>query len=300
MTPAAGGSERLSAPAKVNLCLQITGRRADGYHLLDSVVVFTSFGDSLVVRPAQNAGGTDSIDISGPFAPAIAGEPQNICLRAISGYREAGGVIAPLSVSLEKHIPVGAGLGGGSSDAAAILRYLDRNATTRLAPDALAALAVDLGADVPVCLAGIGLAGIRRAGTAQHMTSIGEKLRPIDPAPRGHVVLTRPDASLSTIAVFREFAGLRDGLDQADALPPPSTDPHRIVQRGNDLFGAAVSLCPEIRDLMGELAGCEGVGAVQMSGSGSACFALFPDAALASAGATRLTKQGRWAVATDF
>ena len=295
MTLAAGGSERLSAPAKVNLCLQITGRRADGYHFLDSVVVFTSFGDSLVVRPAENAGGTDSIDISGPFAPAIAGDPQNICLRAISGYREAGGVIGPLSVSLEKHIPVGAGLGGGSSNAAAILRYLDRNATTRLAPDALAALAIDLGADVPVCLAGICL-----AGAAQHMTGIGEQLRPIDPAPRGHVVLTRTDASLSTVAVFREFAGLRDGLDQAGALPPPSTDPRQIVQRGNDLAGAAVSLCPEISDLMGELARCEGVGAIQMSGSGSACFALFPDAALASAGATRMTKQGRWAVATDF
>lgn len=290
MTPAAGESERITAPAKLNLCLQITGRRGDGYHLLDSVVVFTSFGDSLIVRPADRAGGEDSIDITGPFAASIAEEPENICLRAIRGYREAGGVIGPLSVTLDKHIPVGAGLGGGSSNAAAILRYLDRNATTRLAPDALAALALDLGADVPVCL----------AGTARHMTGIGEKLRPIDPIPHGHVVLSRPDVSLSTIAVFRAFASLQVGLNQADTLPPPPTDPGQIVQRGNDLAEAAMSLCPDIRDLMGELARCEGVAAVQMSGSGSACFALFPDAALASAGATRLTKQGRWAVATAF
>jgi len=293
MTPAAGGSERLSAPAKLNLCLQVTGRRADGYHLLDSVVVFTSFGDRLDVRPAETAGTTDSIDITGPFARAIADEPNNICLRAISGYREAGGVIGPLAMTLEKHIPVGAGLGGGSSDAAAILRYLDRNATTRLAPDALAALALDLGADVPVCL----------AGTGQHMTGIGDRLRPLDPAPHGHVVLARPDAFLSTIAVFEAFAGRQndqDDLDQAAVLPPPSTDPHRIVQRGNDLTEAAVGLCPEVRNLMDELARCEGVEAVQMSGSGSACFALFPDAALAGAGAARLTRKGRWAVATDF
>ena len=290
MLPAAGRSERLSAPAKLNLCLQITGRRADGYHLLDSVVVFTAFGDSLVVRPADNPHDGDGLTLTGPFAAALAEVPENICLRAIRTYREAGGVIGPLAVTLDKHIPVGAGLGGGSSNAAAILRYLDRNATTRLAPDALAALALDLGADVPVCL----------AGTARHMTGIGEKLSPIDPIPHGHVVLSRPDASLSTIAVFQAFASLRDGLNQADTLPPPPTDPGQIVQRGNDLAEAAMSLCPDIRDLMGELARCDGVAAVQMSGSGSACFALFPDAALASAGATRLTKQGRWAVATAF
>jgi 4-diphosphocytidyl-2-C-methyl-D-erythritol kinase len=286
----AGGSERMAAPAKLNLCLKITGRRADGYHLLDSVVVFTAFGDNLAIQPAENAEGADSIDITGPFTRAIAGEPENICLRAIRTYREAGGVIGPLSVRLEKQIPVGAGLGGGSSNAAAILRYLDRNATTRLMPDALAALALEIGADVPVCL----------AGTAQHMTGIGEQIRPIDPAPRGHVVLARPDASLSTIAVFREFAGSRNELEPVPDLPSPSSDPRRIVQYGNDLTSAAMNLCPEIRGVMGELARCDGVEAVHMSGSGSACFALFPDAALASAGAVRLTSQGHWAVATTF
>ena len=290
MTLEAGGSERIAAPAKLNLCLRITGHRADGYHLLDSVVVFTAFGDSLVVRPSENAGAADSIDITGPFACAIAGEPENICLRAIRTYREAGGVIGPLSVRLEKQIPVGAGLAGGSSDAAAILRYLDQNATMRLAPDSLAALALDIGADVPVCL----------AGTAQHMTGIGEQLRPIDPAPRGHVVLACPDASLSTIAVFREFAGSQNDLDPMPDPLPPSSDPRRIVRCGNDLASAAERLCPKIKGVMGALARCDGVEAVQMSGSGSACFALFPDAALAGAGATRLTSQGQWAVATAF
>ena len=111
MTSATGECEPLAAPAKLNLCLRITGRRADGYHLLDSVVVFTNFGDRLTVRPADRASEIDSLDITGPFAAAIMDEPENICLRAISGYRDAGGVIGPLAVTLDKHIPVGAGLG---------------------------------------------------------------------------------------------------------------------------------------------------------------------------------------------
>ena len=290
MPVATGEGERLAAPAKLNLCLQITGRRADGYHLLDSVVVFTDFGDSLTVRPADGGNGTDSLYITGPFAAAIAQEPENICLRAIRGYRDAGGVIGPLSVTLDKHVPVGAGLGGGSSNAAAILRYLDRQAATRIHPDALGALALDLGADVPVCL----------AGTAQHMTGIGEQLRPLDSAPHSHVVLARPDASLSTIAVFRAFAGMQQDVGAPCELPPPPADPKQIMQRGNDLAAAALHLCPDIGGLMDQLAACRGAGGVQMSGSGSACFALFPDAQLASAAAARLARKGRWAVSTAF
>ena len=278
------------APAKLNLCLTVTGRREDGYHLLDSVVVFTSFGDSLTIHPADTSDGVDTFDIGGPFATDIADEPDNICLRAIRGYREAGGVIGPLSVTLDKHIPVGAGLGGGSSDAAAVLRYLDRNANHQLAPDDLAALALDLGADVPVCL----------GAAAKHMTGIGERLRPLTPAPHGHVVLARPDASLSTIAVFREFANTAKPEIRTGDVVPLAHEPQLIMQRGNDLAGAAMRLCPEIGDLIDRMAQCDGASAVQMSGSGSACFALFEDAALAGAGAARLAEKGHWAVATSF
>ena len=192
---AAPGGEvaTFDAPAKVNLNLRITGRRDDGYHLLDSTVIFTEFGDRLTVRPAA---GEDSVEVTGPFAPLLAGEPDNICLRAIKGYRAIGGVIGPLAVTVEKNIPVGAGLGGGSSDAAAMLRYLDRRATHRIDPDALAALAADLGADVPVCLAGV----------ASRMRGIGDILDLVDPAPNGHIVLARPDAMLATPVVFRAFA----------------------------------------------------------------------------------------------
>ena len=290
MTARTGESEVLTAPAKLNLCLQITGRRADGYHLLDSVVVFAAFGDSLVVRPAENPNGGDGISITGPFASTIAGEPENICLRAIRMYRDAGGVIGPLSLTLDKHIPVGAGLGGGSSNAAAILRYLDRHATTRPGPGELSALALELGADVPVCL----------AGTAHHMTGIGEQLHRLDPEPHGHVVLARPDRSLSTVAVFRTFADRQEAFHPARDLPPPPADPRHIIRRGNDLADAARHLCPDIGDLMNRMAACDGAEAVEMSGSGSACFALFPDAARAAAGARRLAALGLWAIATHF
>jgi len=278
------------APAKLNLCLTVTGRREDGYHLLESVVVFTLFGDKLTIRPADDQGGVDTVTIAGPFAADIADEPDNICLRAIRAYREAGGVIGTLSVMLDKHIPVGAGLGGGSSDAAAILRYLDRTADHRPDPARLAALALDLGADVPVCLGGM----------AQHMTGIGEQLRPLTPAPHGHVVLARPGASLSTIAVFREFASGVSTETRPGDVSPPTHEPQQIIQRGNDLTDAATRLCPEIGDLMDRMARCTGARAVQMSGSGSACFALFDDANLASAGAAYLADQGYWAVATRF
>lgn len=276
----------LSAPAKVNLNLKITGRRDDGYHLLDSAVIFTAFGDRLTVR---GGGDQDSLKVTGPFAPLLDSATDNICLRAVRGFRAAGGVIGPLAITIEKHIPVGAGLGGGSSDAAAMLRFLDQWATQRLDPDALARLAAALGADVPVCLAAV----------ASHMRGTGDILRPIVPAPHGHIVLSRPDAMLSTPAVFRAFAARGQGFTE-DAVAPTGKTAQQIVATGNDLLAAARDLCPEIGTLIAELQRCSGAEAVQMTGSGSACFALFPDAALAAAAAARMTATGHWAVASSF
>ena len=285
---AAPGGEvaTFDAPAKVNLNLRITGRRDDGYHLLDSTVIFTAFGDRLTVRPAA---GEDSVEVTGAFAPLLAGEPDNICLRAIKGYRAIGGVIGPLAVTVEKNIPVGAGLGGGSSDAAAMLRYLDRRATHRIDPDALAALAAALGADVPVCLAGV----------ASRMRGIGDILDPVDPAPSGHIVLARPDAMLATPAVFRAFAESGHVFAEHDVAPDGKTA-GEIVEDGNDLLAAAQHLCPEIGMLLDALRHCAGAELAQMTGSGSACFALFADAPQAAAAAARMTAAGHWAVASSF
>lgn len=286
MAAPGGEAATFDAPAKVNLNLKLTGRRADGYHILDSTVIFTAFGDRLTVRPAA---GEDRIDVTGPFATLLEGERDNICLRAINGYRAISGMIGPIAVTIEKNIPVGAGLGGGSSDAAAMLRYLDRRATHRIDPDALAALAAALGADVPVCLAGV----------ASRMRGIGDILDPVDPAPSGHIVLARPDAMLATPAVFRAFAESGHVFAEHDVAPDGKTA-GQIVKDGNDLLAAAQHLCPEIGMLLDALRHCAGAELAQMTGSGSACFALFADAPQAAAAAAQMTAAGHWAVASSF
>ena len=277
-----GDTIRLTAPAKVNLSLNITGRRDDGYHLLDSIVVFTAFGDQIDLSPASG----DSVRVSGPFAASLTAAGDNICLRALSAFREAGGEAGPLAIHIDKQIPVGAGLGGGSSDAAAMLRHLNGASAHPLSEEQLAAVALSLGADVPVCL----------AGTAQRMQGIGEILTPLDPPPHGHLVLARPDAMLATGDVFRRW----QQAGPSGAAPDTGSRPDRIIAAGNDLEAAATTLVPAIGTVLVSLRDCEGIIAAQMSGSGTACFGLFEDAGVAATAAQRLADSGLWAVATGF
>ena len=280
-------SVTLLSPAKLNLNLRITGRRADGYHLLDSMVVFTAFGDSLTLHERTRATG-DSLTVSGPFANAMPQDnAENLCLRAVQAFREAGGISGPLDIHLDKQIPAGAGLGGGSGNAAAILRQLNRASPAPLSTTRLADLALSLGADVPVCL----------AGGAQRMTGIGEALEAITPVPTGHVVLARPDVILPTAQVFSKLAS-------SDAPRPASGnaggDVRALIAVGNDLGAAAMQLAPEIGTLLDAIGDCERCLAAQMSGSGSACFGLFPDQASTQMAAGTLQAAGYWAVATRF
>lgn len=277
-----GGAVRLAAPAKVNLNLNITGKREDGYHLLDSIVVFTTFGDHLEVTPAE----ADIVTIGGHFANSLSAAGDNICLHALSAYRAAGGAVGPLAIHIDKQIPVGAGLGGGSSDAAAILRHLNTISSTPLSEDQLAAVALTIGADVPVCL----------AGTAQRMQGIGENLSPVIPEPHGHLVLARPDAMLATGDVFRHWRQTGSPNGMADI----GRRPEQIMADGNDLQQAAISLVPAIGLVLDHLQRCDGAIAAQMSGSGSACFGLFADATFATQAAKLLTDKGLWAVSTQF
>ena len=277
-----GDTIRLTAPAKVNLSLNITGRRDDGYHLLDSIVVFTTFGDQIDLSPDSG----DSVRVSGPFAASLTAAGDNICLRALSAFREAGGEAGPLAIHIDKQIPVGAGLGGGSSDAAAMLRHLNGASAHPLSEERLAAVALSLGADVPVCL----------AGTAQRMQGIGEILTPLEPPPRGHLVLARPDAMLATGEVFRRW----QQAGPAGAASDTGSRPDRIIAAGNDLEAAATTLVPAIGTVLVSLRDCEGIIAAQMSGSGTACFGLFEDAGVAATAAQRLADSGLWAVATGF
>ena len=277
---------RIYAPAKVNLNLRITGRRDDGYHLLDSVVVFTSFGDWIELEPAR----ADCVDVTGDFASSVGTGEDNICFRALAAYRDYGGVADCLSITIDKQIPVGAGLGGGSSDAAVILRYLNRVSPAPLAKARLAEAALSLGADVPVCL----------SGAAQRMRGIGDMLTPIDPAPHGHLVLARADAMLPTADVFRslrESGSLEAAALHCSEISGPLAD---IVAAGNDLQAAAMSLSPNIAMVLDRLRDSNGVIKAQMSGSGSACFGLFDDADDAATAAKALAHNSIWTVVTQF
>lgn len=283
---AVDGISRIHAPAKVNLNLRITGRRDDGYHLLDSVVVFTSFGDWIELEPAR----ADCVDVTGDFASSVGTGEDNICFRALAAYRDYGGVADCFSITIDKQIPVGAGLGGGSSDAAVILRYLNRVSPAPLAEARLAEAALSLGADVPVCL----------SGTAQRMQGIGDMLTPIDPAPHGHLVLARADAMLPTADVFRslrESGSLGAAALHSSEISGPLAD---IVAAGNDLQAAAMSLSPNIAMVLDRLRDSNGVIKAQMSGSGSACFGLFDDADNAATAAKALAQNSIWTVATRF
>ena len=280
------GTIRLAAPAKVNLNLKITGRRSDGYHLLDSIVVFTDFGDSVELSPATD----DSVHITGPFADSLEPGIDNICLRALSAFRDAGGVAGPTAIRIDKQIPVGAGLGGGSSDAAAVLRHLNDVSANPLSAERLAAVALSLGADVPVCL----------AATAQRMQGIGEMLTPLNPPPRGHLVLARPDAMLATSDVFSRWRQVAPAKVTANTGGDLGGASAQIISAGNDLQTAATELVKAIDTVLRALRDCDGVIAAQMSGSGTACFGLFEDAAAAATAAQTLADGGLWAVATQF
>ncbi|MEK9925425.1 MAG: 4-(cytidine 5'-diphospho)-2-C-methyl-D-erythritol kinase [Alphaproteobacteria bacterium] len=269
----------MRAPAKVNLCLRITGKRDDGYHLLDSIVVFTEFGDQVTISEAEK----DKLAVTGPFADQLTGSPDdNICIKALTAYRAAGGHIGPVRIDVEKNIPVGAGLGGGSSDAAAILKGLNRLNEQPFDDSQLHKLGLSLGADVPACL----------VGSSLRMQGIGELITPIKDVKPCHMLLANPGKPLATIDVFRALGA--DNLADKTALSSEIMQAEDIVKAGNSLEPAAIGLMPEIGDLMGMLRASEHVQAVRMSGSGATCIAIFPTADSCAAAAISLTAQGIW------
>ena len=275
--------DRLSeaAPAKVNLHLHVTGRRADGYHLLDSLVAFAGTGDVLSASPA----GPLSLRVAGPFAAALVGEPDNLVLRAARALATQAGVSTGASLVLEKKLPVASGIGGGSADAAAALRLLCRLWRLSPEPEMLQRLALGLGADVPVCL----------HGHTARMGGIGERLDPGPALPACGIVLANPGVAVATADVFRARRGpwsapaaLPGGWNDAAAMAAD------LRTLRNDLETAAVTLCPSIGDLLAILAAARGCLLARMSGSGATCFGLFADLAAARSALDLLQRPGWW------
>jgi 4-diphosphocytidyl-2-C-methyl-D-erythritol kinase len=264
-----------AAHAKVNLHLHVLGRREDGYHLLDSLVVFAAAADTLIAEPD----GALSLAVEGPFAAALAGEADNLALRAARALAASAGVARGARLRLVKRLPVAAGIGGGSADAAAALRALDRLWGLDLGPDRLAAIAARLGADVPVCL----------AARPARLGGIGERIDPAPDLPPFGLVLANPGVPVATAAVFAARAGAFDApAALPEAWPDAATLARDLALCRNALEPAAIALCPVIAEVLAALRALPGARLARLSGSGATCFALFDDEATAAAAAELL------------
>ncbi len=257
---------RTRAPAKVNLSLRVMAREEDGYHQLETVFQALDLWDDVWVRPT--AGGV-RLELDGP-------EPcppeQNLAYRAAATYLARSGIRQGVEIRLAKRMPSGGGLGGGSSDGAAVLRALDALFEGELSTEALNGLAADLGADVPFFLSPSPLA----LGWGR-----GDRLLPLPPLPSAPVLLAIPAFSVSTPEAFRELARRR--ADTEPARPVGALDPELAATWGqisdlawNDFHGPVFSLKPQLGELHAAMAGT-GASVVLLSGSGSSLFALYDD-----------------------
>ena len=274
------------APAKVNLALRVIGRRADGYHEIDSFVAFAGVGDELSLTPGE----AGELQISGPFAAGLSTGPDNLVLKAERILREEIAGLRSGRFHLVKRLLIASGIGGGSADAAAALRLLARLNGLPLSHPALLAAAGRIGADVPVCL----------EARARVMRGIGEQLGPPLRLSRLFALLVNPGVAVETAPVSRAL-GLQAGqghVGGAEAFGAEAPSPENSVSliaalaaSGNDLEAPARTVAPMIGDVLSALSAQPGCRLARMSGSGATCVALFDDCR-ASAAAGKLLTHG--------
>ncbi|WP_138934832.1 4-(cytidine 5'-diphospho)-2-C-methyl-D-erythritol kinase [Roseovarius arcticus] len=266
------------APAKVNLTLHVTGQREDGYHQIDSLVMFADIGDSLTVRRADRT----VLELTGPMADKTPPGDDNLVIRAA----KLMGVTA--HITLDKRLPIAAGIGGGSSDAAATLRALSKLTGKPIPDDVL-----PLGADARVCCAA-------DLGAAR-MTGIGDHVIAAPGLPQLHAVLVNPNLPVSTSEVFRHLAK-RDNPPMPETLPTGCDASELIAwlqEQRNDLHTPAMASEPAIKQIFKTLEVTPGCLLTRMSGSGGTCFGLYADAETAASAAGRLQEShpGWWVAA---
>jgi 4-diphosphocytidyl-2-C-methyl-D-erythritol kinase len=264
------------APAKINLNLHITGRRADGYHILDSHMVFTRWGDVVAIMPDDHL----SMAIDGPFKDKFSGDllstdrdSANLVIQAVYAMSGACGKMPHLKINLTKHIPSGAGLGGGSSDAAATLLALNELWGHPLTSNQLVDIGLTLGAELPVCLSQ------RHA----RVRGIGDVITPIRDGIDLNFVIAWPNKPLSTSDVFKAYIS-------KNCAPDPTLNGisvHDLEDTKNGLFDTAITLNGEIEPIINTLMAQDGCQLARMTGSGSACFGIFETMEQAEMAATQ-------------
>lgn len=254
------------ARAKINLALHVTGRRTDGYHLLDSLVAFADVGDHIIAEPAP----TLSLHLTGPKSAGLS-DTENLVLRAARALHPSLGA----KLTLDKHLPVASGIGGGSADAAATLHALSDLWSLPLpSGDAL----LGLGADVPICLSG---RSARMQGIGEHITTVT--------LPKVWVVLANPGVAVSTPQVFAALQSRTNpALDPLPTLPDATALANYLQAQRNDLQLAACTIAPAIATTLAALRSDQDCLIARMSGSGATCFGLFDGSATATAAAARL------------
>ncbi len=251
------------AHAKINLTLRILGKEDTGFHLIESITAFSDFGDCVEIFTNSSY---DQLEISGPFAKDLEGE--NIAVKALEYFRRETNWNQPVTIKISKQIPVAAGLGGGSANAACVLKMLNLMAPkARISKKKMGEIGLALGSDVPACL----------SGKVLKMEGRGEKLTQIGPIPNMPILLVNPNIKLSTKAVFEIFS--KKGSSKI-IRGDDSVDVEDIFRNigsiaPNGLIEPAIKLAPIVKDVLSVLEKLQGIATFGMSGSGATCFAIF-------------------------
>lgn len=271
------GSLRLLAPAKINLCLHVTGKRDDGYHLLESLIVFADIGDDLEVHTSDSIG----LELRGPQAGILGSDQtENLIIRAARMLHPFAKQQHGARFVLTKNLPVASGIGGGSSDAASAIRLLESAWDLQIEEDQRSELLVTLGADVPVCY--LGLSAVARG--------IGEILTPVDHLPEMYVVLANPGVAVATGAIFKRLSSFDKPVSEKFAHESHSFG-HFVELLGgafNTLERPALEVEPTISTVLDALRATAGCALARMSGSGATCFGLFEDPHMARVASEQL------------
>jgi 4-diphosphocytidyl-2-C-methyl-D-erythritol kinase len=287
--PHQGEPFNVFAPAKINLFLHVGEKRADGFHALESLVMFARAGDTLIVEPSDGL----SLALEGDFAKGLERENDNLVLRAARLLGEHAGVPACAHMALVKNLPVASGIGGGSADAAAALRGLVKLWDLKIGAEALHGIAASLGSDIPACL----------YSRPCWMEGRGERVTAIADVPQLQAVLVNPGIAVPTGKVFAALSERHGtGCDKPAGWKSAGDLLGWLSRTANDLEAPARAIAPEISDALEALGSQEGCRLARMSGSGATCFGLFADNRAADAAEAHLKSRhpNWWVVATTL